>query len=220
MELNMSRPPASEVYLLHRWNGQDGSLDERRTKIFREFLQMGTRGRWQWHAEAEKTEYGQFTAEERTILSECRDGSMSNIAGWIGENMYRAMVAEGTLDMSEEELRLRTGNADLVCSFDGDVLDVLPELAYSMTAFDDPADVEEARRDSRDQSLFVTGVFWRGNKIQWLDECGNTVREKVVTDERELTEGAEAFEEFRPFESIWWTDATKIGKYAEDGWWM
>lgn len=101
---------------------------------------------------------------------------------------------------------------------DFEELDALPESVYSLTAFDDPEDVEEARRKERDQSLWVSGVYWvvdEDVKIVWVDEFGETIREKVCQTD-ELEEGAEAFNKYRPFESRWWTEATRVGKYATE----
>ncbi|KAK3673214.1 hypothetical protein LTR78_006759 [Recurvomyces mirabilis] len=90
-----------------------------------------------------------------------------------------------------------------------------------MTAFDDPGDVEEARRvEPQEQRLWVSGVFWMGDVIRWVDEFGLTIREKVVDagDRQGRKEACEAFEEFRPSESVWWTEARRVGGYAGDEW--
>jgi len=39
-----------------------------------------------------------------------------------------------------------------------------------------------------------------------------------VVDEQELREGAEVFAKYKPFESTWWTEGTKAGKYADNRW--
>ena len=109
-----------------------------------------------------------------------------------------------------------------MCRHDGDPYDVLPELVYLLSAFDDPDDVEEAQQSSKDQSLWVSGVFLLGDKIVWVDELGDVIREKVVDlqDRAYMTEAAEAFKQWRLFESSWWTEATKVGKYADEQWWL
>jgi len=91
-----------------------------------------------------------------------------------------------------------------------------------MTAFDDPEDVAEARQTRTDRSLWVSGVFWIEDKIMWVDEYGVTIREKTcdLAERQQMQDAAEAFEEFRPFESSWWTEAVRVGKYAEEHWWL
>lgn len=217
MNFNCSRALASEIYLVQKWNQRSGPPEQRRNEIFQEFVKLGMRERWRWHAQAESFEISQFTDEENEIL-ECRDWPTRRIAIWIGQDLRRVMVTDRAHPMEDSDLEYRTDDSMLVCEYEGNPYDVLPELSYSMTAFDDPDDVEEARRSQRDQSLWVSGVFWMIDKIVWVDEFGMTIRERVC-DQQELKEAAEAFERFRPFESTWWTEATKVGKYAEDGWW-
>lgn len=219
MNFNSSKTLASEVYLIKKWNEHSGPPTQRRNEIFQEFVKLGMRERWQWHAQAE--DYT-FTAEEKEILA-CRDQQIRDIASWIGQDLRRVVVTNPAHPLELSDLQYRTdddleGDPMLVCEYEGDPFDVLPELAYSMSAYDDPDDVDEYRRSQRDQSLWVSGVFWIINKIVWVDEFGLTIREKVVCDQQELKEGAEAFKRFRPFESKWWTEATKVGKYAEDNW--
>lgn len=224
MEFNQSRVLASDLFLISTWNDHHGTPAERRSQIFHDFIAFGMRGRWPWHAKAEKHEFSQFTSEEKSIL-ESREWPVRCIAGWIGEDLRRVVVLpEGTGELDRSDVEFRTdlsGDEMLVCRYDGNPFDVLPELVYSMTAFDDPDDVEEARRGKKDQSLWASGVFWRGSKILWVDEYGVTIREKVcdLEDREGMREAAEALERFRPFESTWWTEATKIGKYAEENWW-
>ncbi|KAK4569473.1 hypothetical protein LTR86_003236 [Recurvomyces mirabilis] len=184
----------------------------------------GMRARWPWHARAETIGHRDLTAAEKEIL-ECRPWSIRCIAKWIGEDLLRVMVTDHAHPMDQTDLAYRVsdgrGYTDLLCVYDGDPYDLLPELAYSMTAFDDPGDVEEARRKApREQRLWVSGVFWMGDVIKWVDEFGDTVREMVVHcgDRQGVKEACEAFEEFRPFESVWWTEARRVGKYAGDEW--
>ena len=90
-----------------------------------------------------------------------------------------------------------------------------------MTAFDAPEDIEEAKKE-HDQKNWVSGVYWLAGdelKIVWVDEYGETIREKCCV-RSELEAGAEAFDAYQPFESSWWTAARKVGKYAGDEWWM
>jgi len=216
MEFNQSRALASEVYLVEKWNGHSGPPAQRRNEIFREFVELGMRERWPWHARAESYK---FNAGEKVILA-CRDWPTRRIASWIGQDLRRVVMTDRAHPMEWSDLEYRTdleGDPMLVCEYEGNPFDVLPELVYSMTAFDDPDDVEERRRSQRDQSLWVSGVFWIVDKIVWVDEYGVTIRERVC-DRQELKEAAEAFEEFRPFESTWWTEAIKVGKYAKDDW--
>lgn len=216
MEFNLSRALASEVYLVEKWNEHNGPPAERRNEIFHEFVKLGMRERWRWHAQAESYE---FTAEEKQILA-CRNWPTRCIASWIGQDLRRVLVTDCAHPMEWSDLVYRTdlrGDPMLVCEYEGDPFDVLPELAYSMTAFDDPDDVEECQRLHGDQSFWVSGVFWIIDKLVWVDEFGTTIREKFC-DRQELRKAAEAFERFRPFESTWWTEATKVGRYAEADW--
>jgi hypothetical protein len=218
MDFNMSRALASEVYLIENWNKHSGNPAQRRNEIFNEFVKLGMRGRWAWHARAETY---QFSVEDRKIL-ECRHWRARSIADKIGETLDRVVVTDHAHPMTETDLKYRTcssGNRYLAFRYDGHPFDVLPELVYSMTAFDDPDDVAEARRAHRDQRYWVSGVFWMFDKIVWVDEVGDTIREKVCVDQQELKEADEAFARYQPFESAWWTEATKIGKYGEDKWW-
>jgi len=178
MELNQSRALASEVYLVERWNEHSGSPAQRRNEIFREFVKLGMRERWRWHAQAESYEY---TAREKEILA-CRDWPARRIASWIGQDLRRVMVTDRAHPMEWSDLQYRTdleGDPMLVCEYEGNPFDVLPELVYSMTAFDDPDDVEECRQSQRNQSLWVSGVFWIIDKIIWVNEFGMTIRERV-----------------------------------------
>ncbi|QIW99762.1 hypothetical protein AMS68_005280 [Peltaster fructicola] len=216
MEFNQSRALAAEVFLIQHWNQHTGTIEQRRCEIFRKFVQLGTRGRWEWHKLAERFAVNK---EEEAILR-CRPSWIRSIAEWTGEDARRVITSTHELAMSQEEIGLQTGaTLNFVCEYDGDPYDTLPELVYSMTAFDDPDDVEEARSSSRDQSLWVTGVFWIDDKLVWVDEFGRTIREKICPAEG-LEEAAEAFNDlYKPFESVWWSEATKVGRYAEDEWW-
>ena len=218
MQFNESRAPASEVYLVQKWDTRRGTPAERRSRIFQEFVKLGMRKRWEWHKVAENYVF----SEEEKAVSLCRTWTARSIASWICGDLRRVMMTDRVLDMSTEELEYRVegkggNNPSLVCEYEGNPFDVLPELVYSMTAYDDTADMAEARA-VHDQSLWVTGVFWLVDKIVWVDEFGRTIREKVC-DARGLEEAAEALERYNPFESTWWTEATNIGKYAEDECW-
>lgn len=222
MEPNVRRLLASDLFLVENWNSRSEPPVQRRNQIFEEFVRLGMRGRWSWHARAEKYEFGQYTQEERNVVLGCRDWPTYCIAKSLGEELSRVVMTDhaGPIDL---EFRIDwDGDSTLVCQYGGSPFHVLPELVYSFTAFDDPDDVEEARQSQRDQSLWVSGVFWIDNKITWVDEFGATVREKVcdVQDRESMREAAEAFERYRPFESTWWIEATKVGKYAGDRWWL
>jgi hypothetical protein len=80
----------------------------------------------------------------------------------------------------------------------GILFEVLPEVVYSMSAFDDPDDVEEARRSRKEQSLWVSGVFWATNWIIGVNEFGATVRQKDcdLQDRAAMKDAAQAFEDF------------------------
>lgn len=208
---------AAEVYLVEQWDQHTGPARERRNKIFQNFIELGMRERWKYHALASDTE---FTDKEKDILQKCRTWEERALADWVGEDLKRVLFTTGKLQLSDEQLEWCTGwgreNERLVC---GDI-DALPERIYSMSAFDDPDDVAEARQ-VHDQSLWVSGVYWVADeelKIVWVDEFGQTIREKRC-ELNELQEGAEAFDRYEPFESSWWTEATKVGKYASGDWW-
>jgi hypothetical protein len=225
MEFNQSRVLASDLYLLENWNTRtEPSLERRRDAIFHDFVQLGMRGRWAWHARAEKCDFGEFTTEEKSLL-ECRDWPTRCIAFSIGEDLRRVVVVDHTESSNDADVEFRTdleGDCERVCRYGGNPFEVLPEVVYSMSAFDDPDDVEEARRSRKEQSLWVSGVFWVDNRIIWVDEFGATIRQKVcdLQDRAAMKDAAQAFEDFRPFESSWWTEATRMGKYAEDEWWL
>nr|POF04161.1 hypothetical protein CFP56_21916 [Quercus suber] len=217
MEFNSSRKLAADVYLVQNWDKHTGTPDERRNRIFQEFVRLGMRKRWELHKQAETFE---FDANEKNILT-CRPWNVRSIAGWIGEDLRRVMVTDSAHPMTQEDLEFRTdlgGDDMLMCVYDGDPFEILPELVFSMSAFDDPDDVAEAR-ESHDQSLWVTGVFWIVNRLIWVDEFGETIREKTF-DINGAREAAEAFKNYRPFESSWWNEATRVGKYAGDEWWL
>ena len=127
------------------------------------------------------------------------------------------MMTDRALNMSTEEIAYRIdckgGNSpSLVCENEGSPGDVLLGPVYSMTAYDDPAGMAEARV-VYDQSLWVTGVFWVVDKIVWADKFEHTNREKTC-DAHGLQEAAETLQKYTPFESGWWTEAAKVGKYA------
>jgi hypothetical protein len=223
MNVNQSRVLASDLFLIQNWNLRTEPPTQRRNAIFHDFVKLGMRGRWTWHSKAEICEFSHFTTEERRIL-ERRDWPTRCIAGLIGEDLRRVVVVDHAQSLSDADVEFRTdlaGDNSLVCRHDGNPFEVLPELVYSMTAFDDPDDVEEARQSRRDDSLWVSGVFWVGNMIIWVDEFGATVRQKVcdLQDRQAMRAAADSVEKFRPFESSWWTEATRSGKYAEDHWW-
>jgi hypothetical protein len=191
MEFNQLRVLASDLYLVENWNNRTEPLPERRNAIFHDFVQLGMRGRWPWHARAEKCDFGEFTTEEKNLL-ECRDWPTRCIAFLVGEDLRRVVVVD---------MEFRTdlkGDSARVCRYSGNPFEVLPEIVYSMSAFDDPDDVEEARRAQIEQSLWVSGVFWVGDRIVWVDEFGGTVRQKDcdLQDREAMRDAAEAFEDF------------------------
>ncbi|KAK4495246.1 hypothetical protein PRZ48_013575 [Zasmidium cellare] len=209
---------AAEVYLLEHWHKHIETPLARRNKIFREFVSLGIRGRWPYHAKAEDFEVSE---EERRILDH-RTHEQKSIAFWISDGCGRVLFTKRKRELREDEVEWTTDwrEGELVRDFEES--DALPERVYCLTAFDDPDDVEEARAQGQlDQTLWVSGVYWvvdEDLKIVWVDEFGETIREKVCRTE-ELEEGAEAFSRLKPFESTWWTDATRVGKYATDKWW-
>jgi hypothetical protein len=154
------------------------------------------RGRWTWHSRAEICEFSHFTTEERRIL-EHRDWPMRCVVDSIGEDLRRVVVVDHTESSSDVDVEFRTdleGDNRLVCRHDGNPFEV---------------------------RLWVSGVFWVGSMIIWVDEFGATVRQKIcdLQDREAMRTAADSFEKFRPFESSWWTEATRSGKYAEDHWW-
>jgi hypothetical protein len=179
MEFNQSRVLASDLYLVENWNSRtEPSPERRRDAIFHDFIQLGMRGRWPWHARAEKCDFGEFTTEEKLLL-ECRDWPTRCIAFSIGEDLRRVVVVDHTEPLNDADVEFRTnleGDCERVCRYGENPFEVFPEVVYSMSAFDNPDDVEEARRLRREQSRWVSGVFWIGDRIIWVDEFGATVR--------------------------------------------
>lgn len=213
----MPRVRAADVYLIEQWSRHTEEPIERRNKIFREFIRLGMRGRWKYHAQAEDFYVGK---DEKEIL-QYRTQEQTSIAFWLTENVARVLFTRRKLELTEDELDWCTdwGEGELVCDYDD--IDALPERVYSLTAFDHPDDAEEARNKDHDQSLWVSGLYWIVDnelKILWVDEFGETIREKICL-KPELEEGAKAFDNYKPFESSWWTEATRVGRYATEEWW-
>lgn len=236
MEYNIEKKRAADVYLLEKWHSYAGTPSERRSTIFQEFVKLGMRKRWEWHKLAETYV---FDEEDKAVLEQCRTWKARAVAYWISANDGREIVLLTTdrddLDVSETEPGHRTAGevSWYYCEYSstGSPFGTLPEIAYSMTMFDDPEDVKvarvasiaEARSSGRsgepDQSLWVSGVFHSQNRVVWVDEFGETIREKRI-DGNELGEDAELFEEYRPFETSWWLEAERVGNYARDEWWV
>ena len=100
------------------------------------------RGRWAWHARAEKCDFGEFTIEEKSLL-ECRNWPTRRIAFSIGEDLRRVVVVDHAEPLSDADVEFRTdleGDCERVCRYGGNPFEVLPEVVYSMSAFDDPDD--------------------------------------------------------------------------------
>ncbi|QIX02016.1 hypothetical protein AMS68_007533 [Peltaster fructicola] len=206
-----SKVGAADVYLVEQWDKHTGSALERRNAIFRDFIALGMKGRWEYHKRAEDFP---FNEHEKTIL-ECRTWSERSQAEWMTGSSLRVMFSSSSsnVQLNEQQLEWCTrwgGDAEEVVCYD---MEALPERVFCLTAYDDPSDVEEARQE-HDQSLWVSGFYWVAGdelKIVWVDEFGQTVREKLCNKEDLETDG-EAFNEYKPFESRWWTEATPVGK--------
>ena len=144
MELNQSRVLASDLYLVENWNTRtEPSPERRRNAIFHDFVQLGMRGRWAWHARAEKCDFGEFTTEEKSLL-ECRNWPTRCIAFSISEDLrHVVVVVDHAEPLSDADVEFRTdleGDCERVCRYGGNPFEVLPEVVYSMSAFDDPDD--------------------------------------------------------------------------------
>lgn len=237
MEFNISRVRASELYLAIQWSKHTSPPQERRSTIFQEFVKLGMRNRWEWHKKAETYT---FSDEEKEIL-ECRTERTRAISFWMSANDRSEIVVmtkdanKLEKDEDEPEYRIKGEAGWLYCEYDeeGGPFGMVPEIAYSLTMFDDPDDVEEARGRSTmearektleggyfepDQSLWVSGVYVNEDMIVWVDEFGETIRQKVI-DMNQLEEDFGLFESYKPFETSWWIEAEKVGKYAGDQWW-
>jgi hypothetical protein len=222
VQVNFGKPTAAELYLVEQYNRHDGEPLARRNEIFRAFIALGLRGRWSYHSRAE---HCSFSDEEVEILRACRSSREWEIADWVKHDPKLRIVFDlrsGVTRLDMQQQKWCSGwvgdDGDFVCRD----LDALPERVYSLSTFDDPEDVAEARQqEDADQSLWVSGVYWvvdnQQMKIVWVDEFGETIREKVC-DDGGAEEGADAFDDGRPFESSWWTEATKVGWYATQGW--
>lgn len=212
---------AAQVYLVEQWqNHNNGTPIERRNEICREFVGLGMRNRWEYHRLAENAG---FTEEQGAILA-LRTQEETCVADWASYGAHRIVFSTGKHNLSSREVRWCTGtelggDEEKFVSYD---IDALPERVYSMTAFDDPTDVEEAKQE-HDQSLWVSGVYWvadadDGLRIIWNDEFGDPIRQKIC-HLSELEAGSELFDAYKPFETTWWTEASPVGRYARDEWW-
>lgn len=239
MDFNSNRVRASELYLTSQYPSlTTESPAQRRSAIFQEFVKLGMRERWKWHILAESHSFSDFSPQEKQVLEDCRTWKERSIAFWMSADDASKLVLMTTdpstleLDDEEPEYRISGEPGWLYCEFEEEdgPFGTLPEIAYSLTMFDDPDDVQEAREKSLkemdesklaepDQSLVVSGVFMMDGKVIWVDEYGETIREKRI-DMGDMEEDVELFANYRLYETSWWLEATKIGKYAGRSWWV
>lgn len=213
----MSRVRAADVYLVKQCSKHTEQPMERRNKIFRESIKLGMRGRWKYHAQAEDFLIG----NEGKEALQYRTPEQTSVAFWLTENVARVLFTRRELESTGDELDWctdwREGERSATTTrwmlYLNECTRFLHLIILTMWKRLDKKSVIRLRGSVAYTGSSISSVRLYGS----MNLVTQSRRRSVIKPSSRAAPGV--FDGYKPSESSWWAEATRVGKYATDEWW-